>query len=152
MINSRLINFFVFFYLGLFNIGILPAQNNSEESDYERRLRMAEEFLKRTSNKSFIEADSMKENKEIKEEQLDKEKKNTDQIKESNEASQQKKSWFPKLKPSIKALTKKKNILYGAAAVGTLAILLMKEDSATNILVNEPINGIGPPPDWPNGP
>ncbi len=83
---------------------------------------------------TFTEADSMKENKEVKEKQLDKEKKNTDQIKESNEASQ------------------KKNILYGAAAVGTLAILLMKEDSATNILVNEPINGIGPPPDWPNGP
>ncbi len=122
---------------------IMFAQDDSQESDYERRLRMAEEFLNKNSNKNSTKSDSIRTKKE---------KKKLENSNEVNEIVQPKNSRLSKLKTTTLELLKKKNFLYGSVAMGTVVLLIVSNDGETKSLVNDPANTIGPPPEWPNGP
>ena len=63
--NYKLIKLIVFIYLSTFYPNTIIAQDDSQETDYDRRLQIAEDFLKRNSSKQS-EPDSIKTNKENK--------------------------------------------------------------------------------------
>ena len=143
MINCRKVTLYVFICFMVFFPNIMFAQDDSQESDYEKRLRMAEEFLNTNSNENSTKSDSIRTKKE---------KKKLENSNEVNEIVQPKNSRLSKLKTTTQELLKKKKFLYGSVAIGTVALLIVSNDGETKSLVNDPSNTIGAPPEWPNGP
>jgi len=152
MISCRNLKLYVFICFMVFFPNIMFAQDDPQESDYERRLRMAEEFLNKNINKNSTKSDSIRATKENKKQKKDKEKKNLENSNEVNDIVQSKNSRLSKLKTTSLELLKKKKFLYGSVAIGTIALLIASNDGETKSLVNDPSNTIGPPPEWPNGP
>ena len=143
MINCRQVKLYVFICFMVFFPNIMFAQDDPQESDYERRLRMAEEFLNTNPNENSTKSDSIRTKKE---------KKKLENSNEVNEIVQPKNSRLSKLKTTTLELLKKKKFLYGSVVIGTVALLIVSNDGETKSLVNDPSNTIGPPPEWPNGP
>ena len=143
MINCRKVTLYVFICFMVFFPNIMFAQDDPQESDYERRLRMAEEFLNKNPNENSTKSDSIRTKKE---------EKNLENSNEVNEIVQPKNSRLSKLKTTSLELLKKKKFLYGSVAIGTVALLILSNDEETKSVVNDPSNTIGPPPEWPNGP
>ena len=143
MINCRNLTLYVFICFMIFFPNIMFAQDDPQESDYERRLRMAEEFLNKNSNENSTKSDSIRTKKE---------KKELENSNEVNEIVQPKNSRLSKLKTTTLELLKKKKFLYGSVVIGTVALLIVSNDGEPKSLVNDPSNTIGAPPEWPNGP